>query len=168
MRIRTVGLGVLAVWAAAGAASADVMGDLTTSGVCWLRTYDAAHLRAHPRQRVIEFGLVNANLLIDPSARRAGEVSLGFTFQLRGERQAYNGMAVCRRAGAGADCGVEGDGGRFRLDPRPGGGLRLTVSRLVVEGDNGFSPDLGASDDRVLDLTHARGRACEVQTAASM
>lgn len=149
-----------AVWALAGAASADVIGDLRREG-CWTRTYDAAHLRAHPRQVTTFFSVQSSPAM---TGAPAGRVATAFAFQVRNSRGVYGGQAYCARAGAGATCSGEGDAGNYRLDRRPGGVLRVTITdRLAAEGANGFSPELGGREDRVFDLRPSPAAACNIE-----
>jgi hypothetical protein len=131
---------------------------LTTPEVCFSRTYDAAHLAAHPQQTVRRF------FLGDPgdewrSIQRSDEFNLAFGFQLVGDEDVYSGIGVCRSSEAGADCDIEGDGGRFTIEAN-GDGVRIRVSRMEVEGPNDFSPDLALADNRVILLRPATASAC--------
>lgn len=165
MRVRVLVLSA-ATWVLAGAASADVMADLRVSGNCWARTYDAAHLRTHRGQHVRAFMLGDGGVRRETGVPVTPQLDTAFGFRVAGSEQLYGGLAVCRAAGAGALCAVEGDGGHFRLDPLPGRTLRLTITdRLQVEGDVDFSPELGRGQDRVFDLARAPETACQVESA---
>lgn len=163
MKITAIVAATAAAWAVAGAASADVWADLRREG-CWTRTYDAAHLRANPRQVTTMFGVQFSPTLTGAPAGRRTSI---FLFQTRGSNDVYGGQAYCTRAGAGVTCSGEGDAGNYRIDPRPGGGLRVTVTdRLSAEGANGFSPELGGRDDRVFDLGRSPAAACNIEGEA--
>lgn len=162
MRLKTLSLAVAAFSAAAGAASADVLADLGPVGTCWTRAYDAAHLQAHPRQTVTRFDLVVAPR---HGGEQRGSRMVGYGVRLRQPNELAIGGADCRPAGAAARCEAALEAGAFRLESRPGG-LRLTViDSLQMERPNGeYTPNLAASDDRVIDLVRAPATACDVGT----
>lgn len=112
---------------------------------CYARTYDAKHLAAHPKQKVVHF-------FVTRSAADQGappkSFDLSFGFRLKGSTDSFASEAGCAAKGDGALCSAEGDGGQFRLTPRPDGLLVTVVERLELEGIESFSPDLMKSDDR--------------------
>ncbi|MBL8531216.1 MAG: hypothetical protein JNK94_05730 [Hyphomonadaceae bacterium] len=128
------------------------------AGACYARSHDAAHLAAHPQQRVDSFYLRDAGPAWRPVAG-PGQFHVAFGFRLRGTPDVYSGVAACAAEGEGATCTVEGDGGAFTL-AHDGQSLRLSLTRLEAEGPNDFSPDLAASDDRILVLAPAETAAC--------
>src|SRR5262245_10412350 len=76
---------------------------LAAPGACYARSYDEAHLAAHPRQTVTRF------FLGDPGeAWRAssppGHFNIAFGFQLTDHPGAYTGVGICERRGEGASC----------------------------------------------------------------
>jgi hypothetical protein len=73
---------------------------------------------------------------------------LSFGFRLKDSTDSFSSEAGCAAKGDGAVCSAEGDGGQFRLTPRPDGLLVTVVERLQLEGMESFSPDLADSDDR--------------------
>lgn len=137
----------LALLVSAGAARADA------ASPCYARSYEAAHLGAHPRQRVEAVWLA---LSREPAPADVGNASV-WDLTVRIGTETFNGSAVCR----GGICLVEGDGGGFSLRP-VGRTLELRVgARLALEGDHSFSPDLGQSaDDRVFRLDPAPAARC--------
>ena len=108
-------------------------------GGCFVRKYDAAHLRLHPNQVVTQIGLE-----LSPDQREPQRVALELDFTIR-QGSHYSGTAYC----AGDRCALEGDGGTFRL-AADGKQVRLSVGDFLgLEGDTDFSPNLADSDDRV-------------------
>ena len=121
-------------------------------GACFARSYDRAHMRGHPDQTVTDIHLGTSPSFSDRSA----ELVLSFGFTQRGGAT-YSGDAYC----TGTRCNIEGDGGSFRL-AADGNALKLTVGEFLgLEGEDGFSGDLAASDDRVFLLYPAKASACE-------
>lgn len=119
-------------------------------GTCYQRFYEPAHLRAHPQQTISKFHVMAAKP--DPLAKshpNRFEVSFGFWVKNAG---AYSARAVCRAEGNAANCSVEADGGSFRIEPR-GDSVEVRLgSRLSVEGQKGFSPNIAKGDNRIMIL----------------
>jgi hypothetical protein len=135
-----------------------VSGPGAGSDPCFARSYDAEHLRRNPRQRVAAIHLVRERVEVaSENGPRRFTVRVGF--RLRSGAETFSTLAICTPAADGAACAGEGDTGSFRIAPA-GEGLRLTIARLEVEGENGSSPDLARSDDRVFALRPARAGAC--------
>lgn len=150
---------------AAGAASSEGRPDLserlTAPGACYARTYDAAHLAAHPRQTVTRF------FIGDPGAawrasQAPGEIVVLFGFELLGRSNLYTGVAVCEPTENHVQCAIEGDGGNFALAAN-GDGLRVTATRVQVEGATDFSPDIAQADNRVMLLHPAQSSQCPME-----
>lgn len=123
---------------------------------CFARTYDDAHLRDHPAQRVrkIEIDLSKQNS--DGTPNSADRFEIGFGLMLTSGPEWYGQAASCKTNDTDFECFFEGDGGVFRLAPQNGGGLRLET------GDNGIALQGGAGvielsgktgEDRAFDLT---------------
>lgn len=124
---------------------------------CYARTYDPEHLAAHPKQKVVHFFATRS--AADQGAPPKS-FDLSFGFRLRDSTDSFSSEAGCAAKGDGAVCSAEGDGGQFRLTPRPDGLLVTVVERLELEGMEGFSPDLMQSDDREFRLYLSPARAC--------
>lgn len=124
---------------------------------CYARTYDEKHLAANPKQKVIHFFVTQSNAedLAPPKT-----FDLAFGFLLRDSSDSYTSEAGCAAKGDGAVCAVEGDGGHFRLTPRPDGLLVTIEGRLELEGMESFSPDLAESDDREFRLYESPDNEC--------
>lgn len=132
-----------------------------TNGACYARAYDAAHLAKRPRQTVTHFHLRRADT--DPlRAQNPGRFIVAFGFRVTNAADLYATLAACRSTASGARCLVEGDGGSFTLTPS-GDAVRVTVSRLEVEGAKSFSQDLARGDNRVMLLYPSNAAACADQ-----
>ncbi len=123
---------------------------------CYARTYTAEHLAAHPQQKVTQFFVVRSDM--DDGGPPGFDVAFGF--RLKGSPDYFAAEAGCAPRGDGAACTVEGDGGGFRLTPRPDGLLVSVDGRLEVEGMESFSPNLHDSDDRAFRLYVSPPEAC--------
>jgi len=131
---------------------------LTRPSACFARSYDAAHLAAHPHQTVTRFFVGEAG----PDWRATqtpGHFNVAFGFQIVGHSDTYAGVGICTPNGDRAACDIEGDGGAFTIS-RHDDGLRIDAARIEVEGANDFSPDLAASDNRVMLLRPAAATEC--------
>jgi hypothetical protein len=124
---------------------------------CYARTYDAKHLAAHPKQKVVHFFVTRSDV---DQGKPPKTFDVSFGFRLKDSTDAFSSLAGCAAKGDGATCSVEGDGGHFRLTPRPDGFLVTVVDYLAIEGMESFSPDLAESDDRDLRLYASPASEC--------
>lgn len=157
-----LGLGLLI--AAAGTANANehpMKPFFPGTDTCYARTYSAAHLKSHPKQRVRVFQIVH------PFAYASTDVGADFlmavSFQLKGRKDRFGPMSTyCKGEPDGtASCTVEGDMGRFKLSRGTGNALIVTINDLSDEG----GPDLGkGGDDKVIVLHKAPMKACPRNT----
>jgi hypothetical protein len=126
---------------------------------CFARTYDEAHLKDHPAQRVrkIEIDLSKQNS--DGTPNSADRFEIGFGLMLTSGPEWYGQAASCKTNDADFECFLEGDGGVLRLSPRDGGGLRLET------GENGIALQGGAGEielsgktgeDRAFDVAQSK------------
>lgn len=127
---------------------------------CFGRTYDAAHLAAHPKQRVTSFHLFR-DFTPDPSKETPqstpeqlrsedGEGGIHVTAFVRFRDKAglyFNGL-ICTRSDGVVRCGIECDGGGFRLRGA-GSSLVLDNDGFVVVGGCGASEDEQEQSDIV-------------------
>lgn len=151
-------LGVAVLWAPVGASTPSLSAALTQPRACFSRTYDAAHLAAHPRQTVRRF-FVGAAGAEWRATQTPGHFNVAFGFQIAGHADTYTGIGICAPRGARLACDIEGDGGTFTI-ARNGDGLRIDAARIEVEGEHDFSPDLAAGDNRIMLLRPAAVEAC--------
>lgn len=137
---------------------------------CWERSYDAAHLAAHPLQKVVRVRLLHL-----PGSWR--EQPYGFyvqlSFKLRGSRSDkafdYQLGGFCKAAGNGLRCTPQWDAGAWRLSSAPGGALDVGNDGLIANPDPYDAEEIADDavripakpDDGVWRLTPARGR-CEL------
>ena len=122
---------------------------------CFGRAYDAAHLSAHPKQRVTSFHIVrefkdDPNLEVDPMPEQQskendgehGYVGVTAYVRFRDKKGVYANGLTCRRSEGKVFCGVDCDGGSFNLKPS-GQSLLLELNEygFVVVGGCGASED---------------------------
>lgn len=149
---------MMAAFSTQALADAPLSSTLTQQGACFSRTYDAAHLAAHPRQTVRRFFVGVAGEEWRATAT-AGYFNIAFGFQITGHADTYTGIGICAPQGARLACDIESDGGSFTIT-RNGDGLRIDAARIEVEGEHDFSPDLAAGDNRIMLLRPAASSAC--------
>jgi hypothetical protein len=140
---------------------------------CYSRSYDATHLKAHPRQTVsrieIDFDPKNP----DGVPNVAAKFELGFAFQLKGSHNWYGDGAYCQTKSGYFACYLDADGGEFNLTPQNGalkldvvnrGGNDSKTNQINVEGEDfgGFGKPDG--DDLTFVLTRATRADCDAST----
>lgn len=159
--------------AATSAAAADDLYTRFFAGVadgkpCYLRVYDDAHLKGHPKQRVRRiFVDFDAAVRSDTTRKNgADDFEAGLGFMLKSSDEWYGQALSCKTAGDHFDCALEADGGTFTLTPR-GDALRLDITGgagadIHTEGVNDFGSFGGrGSDDRVFVLPRGDRAACD-------
>jgi len=168
-------LAVIAL-AIGGASSAGAADDLYTryfAGVnggrpCYARSYDEAHLKAHPKQQVRRIAVdFDVNERSDPATKNSGaDFQAGVSFMLKRSPEWYGQALACKTAGDRFECYLEADGGAFTLIPR-GEALRLEItggkdSDIHAEGEKDFGSFGGpGSDDRVFILPRTDRKICD-------
>lgn len=124
-----------------------------TTRTCWERVYDAAHLAAHPAQKVVAVRMMFGG--VDVGRKRNDPVPVDLYFNLR-KRKAdnpdpasydYRLSAQCRAAGSGLRCVPEWDAGSWRIAKGQGGSLVLHNGGLIANPDNYDAEDI--ADDAV-------------------
>jgi hypothetical protein len=118
---------------------------------CLARSYDAAHMAAHPKQKVtgIAFayepfqrfeGEPDAQPMWDQYAS-TGAIFAKIVVTMKDDPRAALGSADCRAAEDSETlrCGIEGDGGGFTLTRRPDG-------RYRIDNPQGFSVEYPAAN----------------------
>jgi len=169
---RTIAFAIAAA-AVSPAADADDLYTHYFAGVdggnpCYVRSYDNAHLKAHPKQTVrrifVDFGV---NRRSDQSRKNgADDFEAGIGFMLKRSPEWYGQALSCKTVRDHFECYLEADGGTFTLTPR-GEALRLEVtggrgSDIHTEGEKDFGT-FGApgSDDRVFLLPRGDRAVCD-------
>jgi hypothetical protein len=143
-----------------GALSGGLSGALFPSDAsCYLRQYSAAHLAAHPDQRVTQIALGPWG----PAWGKDRDLVLTVAVYLTGDAERYSGAAWCRDAGPYLHCRMEGDAGSFALEAAAGRALRMTLTGdgIGFEGPRDFV-ELSArtGDDRVFLIPPVPADAC--------
>ena len=144
---------------------------------CYLRRYDAQHLKTHPRQRVETIGLcIDVERILpeekaDPIRYR---YNFSFAAKLKGRAKPATTGGECGfayvpaaeqppRTGKAIHCGVDCDGGGISVEPRKDGAeLLVRLDRIRVAGGCGGDDDeskafdlTGGADDKVFVLRKA-------------
>ena len=135
---------------------------------CYGRSYDDAHLKAHPEQTVqrLEIDMTKANA--DGKLNTAERFELGFAILLKTSSEWYGQNAICKTSASAMECYLEGDGGLFKLMPADGGGLRLETGDygIAIEGSHDALQLSGKDgDDRVFLLNASRGECDAAATS---
>ena len=123
---------------------------------CFARFYDAAHLKRHPRQRVTRLQL-RRDRSGPARENNLARFTVAVGFRTTAGPNRFTVYGICTTRGPIAECGGEGDAGRFRL-VLEGRNLRVEIDRLELE-DSGA--DLAKSDDRTFLLQPAPARECQ-------
>jgi hypothetical protein len=158
---------VLVIALLASAASASPLENelAAMSNSCWERTYDAAHLKVHPKQLVTKIRL-------SAEAQDDGSIaaSLGINLRVRrgGQKFDYTAFGYCKVKGAALSCPSEWDAGSFTLE-KAKGGLLVRNRKMVVNPSNYDSEDiapgavnLAKSDDAAWLLSRTADEGCDL------
>ncbi len=167
MRAKTWAMAGLSVGAAlafgspAGADSApyhQTAGDADLAYGCYLRSYDNAHLAAHPLQNVTRMTALAYRS--GPAATAEHVLNLAIRFRAGGPDSEFPG--VCRAMGAGAwACSVECDGGSFTIKPSGAASIRIDLGAGVGGCDAELLDEKAfGSDDQVFRLDPAAAEDC--------
>jgi hypothetical protein len=153
------------------------------AALCFSRTYDAAHLKQHPKQKVTEMILFiryitlseDEAILITTDNGGTEKQYFRYDFTLaakvKDRSQALYASGDCASA-EGIGCGVECDGGGIDIEPVAGKDdtilVRLERIRMTLGCSEGADVDLeGGADDKVFKLTKAPRPLCQsMQTDA--
>lgn len=102
---------------------------------CWERVYDAAHLAAHPRQKVARIRLVH----LPQSWPEAGQGSFYVALYLNLRERARPAQAFdyqlggfCKASGQGLRCVPEWEAGSWRIERGPNGALDIRNAGIVA------------------------------------
>ncbi len=151
------------------------------AALCFARTYDAAHLKQHPQQKVTEMilflryvtlGEDEATLIAtEDGGTKKQYFRYNFTMaaQVKDRSQTLYASGDCTSA-EGIGCGVDCDGGGIDIEPVAGKGdtilVRLERIRMTLGCNEGPEIDLeGGADDRVFKLTKAPRPLCDAMQA---
>jgi len=138
---------------------------------CFLRRYDAAHLKSRPKQRVEAIGLCVNVERMQPE-EKGGPVryiyNFDFAARLRGRAEVLKTAGECgfshmppegqkRIASRPIWCGIDCDGGGVSVEARKDGAeLRVSLTRIRVASECGGGDDeskafdlTGGADDKV-------------------
>ena len=119
---------------------------------CFMRIYDAAHLKAHPKQLVRQIRIAHRGTADDGTLY----ISLDINLRKRANNGTYdyNSGGYCKGKGASLVCTPEWDAGRFTISAGKNGTLVVRNAALIVNPSNYDSEDiadnavdLGKSDD---------------------
>lgn len=154
---------------------------------CFGRVYDAAHLAAHPKQKVASLHIAR-EFGQDPFAEQApwteealkavdgedGRVLVTAYVRLRERKGVYSNALSCAKTGTGTVlCAIDCDGGTFALRPS-GSSLLLENGGFVVVGGCGASEDdsdnpvhvAPGADDKLFRLDAKAFSACMAEREA--
>ena len=134
------------------------------SNSCWERTYEAAHLKAHAKQKVVKIRL-------STEVQDEGTIYASLGINLRkpaGRRFDYTAFGHCEAKGGALSCPSEWDAGSFSLE-KAKGGLLVRNHKMIVNPSNYDSEDiadnavdLGKSDDAVWLLSRINDEGCDL------
>ena len=149
-----------------------LMGRTPGKGVtyaCFTRTYDEAHLAAHPKQNVRAMMLL---VKIDPEAGEAYNLSIGVNFRSR--KNLFETAGDCAAAptdgdeggGKTAHCSIPCDGGPIQIALKDNGSILLTIpagARVWRPGSINSDENIHgafAEDDKLFRLDRASLSEC--------
>ncbi len=143
---------------------------------CFLRRYDAAHLKSRPKQKVETLGLCVIVERMEPEEK--GEpvryiYNFNFAAKLKGKAQVATTAGECgfshmppeeqkRISSKPIWCGIDCDGGGISVETRKGGAeLLVRLERIRVSSECGGADDesssfdiTGGDDDKVFLIPH--------------
>jgi hypothetical protein len=140
-------------------------GNVLAGRPCFARTYDEAHLQAHPAQRVrkVEIDLAKANS--DGTPNSADHFAVGFAVMLTSGSQWIGQSANCKTNEADFECYLESDGGLFHLTPQKDGALKFESGEEGLSLDSQDTEiqlsDKNGEEDRAFDLVPSQAECQE-------
>lgn len=115
---------------------------------CWQRIYDAAHLKAHPKQKVAHIRLAHRGNSED------GTLYLSLDMNLRKRTNTgkfdYVLGGYCKPSGTSLTCTPEWDAGTFSIEKGPKKTLLIHNHHMVVNPSNYDAEDIA---DKAVDLS---------------
>ncbi len=139
---------------------------------CYVRAYDAAHLRAHPKQRIPAMKFLLGVSAYDPKPADAKGPSdqCYYTFSMsvarRGDKRLLDTSGDCMGSEE-ISCVVDCDGGGLALDKMPpAGSLVVRLRNDGIRMFHGCDEEQGVlvkpgADDKVFRLDKAANNACQ-------
>ncbi len=140
---------------------------------CYVRSYDAAHLRAHPKQRITAMKFLLSVEAYDPKPAAAAKLEelYHYTFSMsvarRGDKRLLRTSGGCS-GGDAILCAVDCDGGSVTLDKMPPANsliVRLNDHGIQMFHDCDGAPAVlvkAGEDDKVFRLNKAANNACRI------
>lgn len=134
---------------------------------CYGRTYDDAHLKTHPAQKVrrieIDMDRMDSNERVNTPER----FELGIAVMTTKSSEWYGNAAICKAGAKSAERFLDGDGGKFKLTASNDGAVRLETGDYGIgfEGEKDYIALSGTNgDDRVFLLKPGRAE-CDAASA---
>lgn len=166
--IRGVGVFVIAVTVgsiATGACAADYgryFGDKPGGRVCYYRRVDTTELRANDARKVRQIALDFDVAKSGGAANAASRFAILLAAQPRDRKSWSTRAGLCKeRTAGGFECALEGEGGRFALEP-DGMGLNMRLAGpLALAGADSFAFGGAVGADDIFALAPAVNRLCD-------
>lgn len=131
---------------------------------CYVRRYDAAHLKSHPKQNVGDMTLF-VNSFVDGDSGRQYSLVIGVHFRKKATLfQLSGGCSVGSDGKNALNCGIDCDGGRIDVRVKDASSILVSIpdgARALDE--EGQEPPPNARfglDDKLFRLDHADLRDC--------
>lgn len=167
-RIQTCATAAVALFAIAGPAAARPLEAQLPKdrAACYERNYDAAHLAAHPQQKVTRIRLIH------PPDQGAGPAFVTLEIQLLRHASVYKLFGFCGEKGAALSCQPEWEAGSWRIEVAPDGALDIVNGNITVNPANYDAEEIAsgavaitaAPDDRRWRLyRQSPDKRCEVE-----
>ncbi len=151
------------------------------AALCFARTYDAAHLKQHPKQKVTEMILFLRYIALSEdeailiatddggTAKQYFRYDFTLAAKVKDRGQTLYASGDCA-SDEGIGCGVDCDGGGIDIEPVAGKDdtilVRLTRIRMTLGCSDGPEIELeGGADDKVFKLTKAPRPLCQSMQA---
>jgi hypothetical protein len=135
------------------------------SNSCWERTYDAAHLKAHPRQRVTKIRLSTE---VQDDGNIVASLGINLRQRLGGQKFDYSAFGRCEARQDFLACPSEWEAGTFVIEKAKGGilvynkGMIVNPSNYDAEDIAPGSVDLSKSDDKAWLLSRIEDEGCDL------
>jgi len=142
-------------------------------GACWERRYDAAHLAAHPKQKVAQIRLLHMPESWQPGQGGSFYVVLYMNLRERvkpDQNFDYSLSGFCKPAGQGLRCVPEWEAGSWRIERGPNGTLDIRNAGITANPNPYDAEEIADGavrlpakpDDGTWRLTPASGK-CEIE-----